>query len=119
MYRHVNFSANHRVRFDKSVKRFNNTATCGVFYWHNSKIAMAAAYLVKDRTNISNCLIFNTLAELEQMIEELDIDDDIGMSKLKNSNVRYLLSDLYQKDRIGSLLELMQQPSNPGSDHQH
>jgi hypothetical protein len=52
-----------------------------------------------------------TRVELEQMIEKLDVDDDIGISRLKNSNVRYLLSDLYQKNRIGALIELMQQPS--------
>jgi hypothetical protein len=52
-----------------------------------------------------------TLVELEQMIEELDVDDDIGISRLKNSNVRYLLSDLYQKNRIGALIELIQQSS--------
>ncbi len=66
-------------------------------------------------TLIRHFLLANyTLAELERMIEELDVDDDIGISRLKNNNVRYLLSDLYQKNRIGALIELMQQ--SPGVD---
>jgi hypothetical protein len=59
-----------------------------------------------------------TLVEVEQMIEELDVDDDIGIGKLKNSNVRYLLSDLYQKNRIGALIELMQQSSGDDLGHE-
>jgi hypothetical protein len=66
-------------------------------------------------TLIRHFLLANyTLAELERLIEELDVDDDIGISRLKNNNVRYLLSDLYQKNRIGALIELMKQ--SPGVD---
>ena len=69
-------------------------------------------------TLLRHYLIANySLIELEQMIKELDVDDDFNKGKLKNSNVRYLLSDLYQKNRIGALIELMQ--ASPDADLGH
>ncbi len=68
-------------------------------------------------TLLRQFLIANySMVDLEQMFEALDIKGDMDVSRLKNSNVRYLLSDLYQKNRIDALIELMQQSSGDEGD---
>lgn len=68
-------------------------------------------------TLLRQFLIANySMVDLEHMFEALDINGDMDVSRLKNNNVRYFLSDLYQKNRIDALIELMQQSSGDDSD---
>lgn len=53
-----------------------------------------------------------TNSELDQMIEELDLAESSSEQKIKNEKVRYLLTDLYQANRIDELIEMMQTEPN-------
>lgn len=60
-----------------------------------------------------------TNSELDQMIEELDLAESSSEQKIKNEKVRYLLTDLYQANRIDELIEMMQtEPNGEREKHQ-